>query len=348
MSEEFRVNIPAEGNQKAVEFFFLKYKTSTLDLSSINNYTKYTVPESVDIIPPDLSMYDHTTVLIGFYGDPESPKIIIWLAGNYNYNNVSLYADYDQDRNFTNDKKVLQITRGSDPLELALTLENGNHNFWFGLPKITVKVNKPKRRIENRFAVTFQIGAGSGNLKYSSDGLQGNSADSYYVNISEKNLGTSLSYYMKNFIVGTSLSYQNHNHYASYYFIGGRRTGGINQDLHATDKFHIGLYGAYRFRITDFIELQPLLRYGVTQYPNREYKPMRSRDEIYLLGASRFLEYGIRLEFKAGIKNVFFIEIAKNRQNWKPQGLPASKLGSFKSRVKIAKFGVGFSVPLDF
>ncbi|MEP5610882.1 MAG: hypothetical protein ABJP45_01470 [Cyclobacteriaceae bacterium] len=348
MSEEFRVNAPSAKSQETIEFFHLKYKTTTLDLRTINTYTKYTVPESVIVTPPDLSAFDHTTVLIGLYGDPKAPKMVIWLAGNYNYNDVTFFIDYDQDRDFTNDKKSLRVRRGAEPVEIILTPKEGEQLFWLGLPKVTVTVKKPKERIERNLAITFQAGVGSGDLTYSYGGSSTNTLDGYYVNVSEKSLSTALSYYMKHFIVGTSLSFQNHNHYASYHIEDGIPNTAINQDYHGPNKLHLGLFGLYRFRVADFIELQPLIKYGITKYMNPEYKPFKNGDEAYPLGASQFLEIGMRFEFTAGVKNVFFLEYAKNRQDWEPQGLPGSEQDSFESRVKISKFSVGLGIPLDF
>ncbi|MEP1094074.1 MAG: hypothetical protein ABJG78_03140 [Cyclobacteriaceae bacterium] len=346
MSEEFRVNAPSEGNRETIEFFHVKYKTPTLDLRAINTYTKYTVPESVTVTPPDLSAFDHTTALIGLYGNPNEPKMLIWLAGNYNYNDVTFFVDYDQDRNFTDDRKTLRIRRGKEPVQVILTPKEGDQSFWLGLPEVTVAVKKPKERIEKNLVATFQAGVGSGDLTYSYNGSTSNTSDGYYVNISEKSLGTALSYYMRNFIVGTSLSYQNHYYYASYHIEDGIPNTAVNQDYHGPNKLHLGLYGLYRFRITEFIELQPLFKYGITHYLKPEYKPFKNRDEAYPLGASQFFEIGMRFEFTAGTKNVFFLEYARNRQDWEPRGLPGSEQDSFESRVKISKFSVGFSVPL--
>jgi len=347
LPEQFRANL-SQTNQENVEFFHVKYKTTTLDLRAINTYTKYNVPESVVVTPPDLSAYDHTTALIGLYGDPEDPNMIIWLAGNYNYNDVTLFIDYDQDRDFTNDKKSQQIRRGNSPVEINLMPEEGDQTFWVGLPKVTVIVKKSKERIERSLAVTFQAGVGNGDLKYSYRSSSSNDLDGYYVNVSEKSLGTALSYYMKNFIVGTSLSFQNHNHYASYHIENGIPTTAVNQDFHGPNKLHLGLFGLYRFRVAEFVELQPLFKYGITQYLNPEYKPFKKRDEAYPLGASQFFEIGMRFEFTAGKKNVFFLEYTKNTQDWEPRGLPGSEEDSFESRVKMSKFSVGFSVPLNF
>jgi hypothetical protein len=343
LPEEFRANL-TETSQDNIEFFHLKYRTSTLDLRVLKKYTKYDVPESIVLTPPDLTRYDHTMVLIGIYGDPNDPKIVIWLAGNYNYNDITFFIDYDQDRNFTNDEGPLKIRRGAEPVEILLTPEGEQQRLSLAIPKVKVVAKKDKERIQNRIVAGFQAGAGSGDLTYSY--TSSGSSNEYYVNISEKSFGASVSYYGKRFIAGINGSFQNHYHYASYNLIDGLQTTNTNQDLHAPNKIQISLYGAYRLKLTEFVEIQPVFKYGIAQYLNPEYKKFKHTDEAYALGSSQFYEVGMRLEFTAGKKNVFFLEFANNRQKWEPDGLPGTEEVSFESKVKISKFNVGFSVPL--
>lgn len=347
LDEEFRVNAPGEQNFQNIDFYTLRYRTSTLDLRTINQFTKYTVPESIVITPPDLSSFDHTVVLIGLYGNPDDPNIIIWLAGNYDYNRITFHLDFDQDRNFTDDSRVVRMGRGEEPKEVTITTKNGPQTLFLSAPKNRVKstVNN-KKKVINRPVFGFQAGIGSGDLTYGYiNNTTGEDVD-YYVNVSEKSFGVNGSYYFARAIVGASALFQNHYHYASYTLLDGQQTSNVNTDLHSPNKVQFGLYAAYRQRIGQFAEIQPLVRYGVAQYTNPEYKIDRYSDVAYDLEASKFLEYGFRIEFTAGIENLFFIEILRNKQDWQPLDMPGTDTPTFESRVKITKFNVGFSMPM--
>lgn len=348
MSEEFRVNAPSEKNQETVEFFHVKYKTSTLDLRLINQYTKYTIPESVVVIPPDLSRFDHTTVLIGLYGDPDNPKMVIWLAGDYNYNTATFFLDYDQDRDFTNDKGSMRLKAGEDPVSITLTPEWGDQNFWLSVPEAKVVTHKEKKRIYNKIAIGVHTGAGSGNLQYSD--INPSTYSDYYVNISEKHVGLNISYYSRYFIAGINASFQNDHFYASYDPDPNSATSrsptsiNPNRDLHKPNKVQLGLKSAIRIPLSATIEFQPTANFGIVNYMKPEYKKNKATDEVFILNPSNFIEIGARVEFTVGIENAFFVEFSKNFQDWKPEVMSDSD--TFKSRMRITKFAVGYKVSL--
>lgn len=346
LPEDIRVNVPGQNNATNIQFYRLVYRTPTLDLRILDKYTKYDVPESIVIIPPDLSMFDHTMVLVGLYGNEKDPDIVIWLAGNYNRNNITIFLDYDQDRDFNNDlTNPIRMKRGDAPRPVSLRTQRGVEQFMLGVPKQKIAVKRERARINKRPVIGFQAGAGTGELTYS---YQSTDLHEYYVNISEKNVGATISYYGLHYIVGTSFMLQNGYYYASYSSLNGNRTTQVNQDLHPPNKLQMGLYAAYRFQIGKHIEIQPLVRYGVTNYLNKQYKSSRYADSGYDLKGNNFFEYGVKLEFGVGRTSVFFIELAKNNQDWKPEGLPGTDLDSFDSEMFISKFNVGYSFPFGF
>lgn len=344
MPEEFRVNLGAT-NKENIEFYHLTYRTSTLDLRLLNKYTDYTVPESIVITPPDLSSFDHTVVLVGLYGEKENPNIIIWLGGNYNYKNITFFLDYDQDRDFTNDKPSMKVKEGSEPINVVLKPEYGEQNLWLSVPKVNVTAKKEKRRIYNKFTLGVTAGAGSGELTYVDSNPT--TYHNYYVNISEKHFGTNVSYYSRYFIVGINASFQNHHFYASYDLEPHQTAASsinVNRDFHSPNKLQLGLQTAVRIPLSAFIEFQPTFKFGYASYFNPEYKKNKFSDEAYALSSSKFYELGARVEFTVGIENAFFVEFAKNKQDWAPEVL--SDTDTFESNMKITKFVVGYNMSL--
>lgn len=344
MPEEFRVNL-ASTKEENVDFYHLTYRTPTIDLRLLKRYTKYNVPESIIITPPDLSAFDHTVVLVGLYGDVDNPTIIIWLGGNYNYRNITFFLDVDQDRNFTNDNPPLKVKEGSDPINIVISNELGEQNLWLSVPKVNVVTKKTKRKIYDQLAIGITAGAGSGSLTY--DDPNPSTFHNYHVNISEKHFGLSLSYYSKYFILGLNASYQNHHFYASYDPEPGEiatTSINVNRDLHSPNKSQLGLLTAIRLPLSSFIEFQPTFKLGMANYFNPEYKKNKFSDEAFALGTSMFYEFGVRMEFTVGVENAFFVEIAKNYQDWEPEVFSDSE--TFESAMKITKFAVGYNIGL--
>ncbi len=344
MPEEFRVNLGATQTEN-VEFYHLTYKTSTLDLRLLKKYTRFNVPESIVVTPPDLSAFDHTVVLVGLFGDPQDPNIIIWLGGNYHYKNITFFLDYDQDRDFTNDEPPLKVKEGTQPINVVLETERGEQDLWLSVPKANTGLKKEKRRILNKFTLGVTAGAGSGELTYTDSNLA--TYHDYYVNISEKHFGANVSYYSRYLIVGINASYQNHHFYASYDLEPGGTTAtsiNVNRDLHSPNKLQLGLLTAARIPLSRFIEFQPSIKIGSAHYTNPEYKKNKFKDEAYALNSSRFIEFGARVEFTVGIENAFFVEFVKNKQDWAPEVLADSN--TFDSDMNITKFVVGYNVSL--
>ncbi len=135
MSDEFRMNLPGNQNQ-GIQFFKHNYIAPTIDLRSIKQVTGFDIPDNVLITPPaELDDFEHKTVLIGLAGSDSDPHLIIWLAINYEKSeNVILYLDRNQDRNFRNDVGPIHLSAGN-PKAINITSNGEPISMEFSVPR---------------------------------------------------------------------------------------------------------------------------------------------------------------------------------------------------------------------
>ncbi len=364
MPEQFRVNLGAKDVQHDMKFYQLKYRTSIIDLRRLKPLVNAELPDSVVIVPPDLSSFDHVVVLVGLSGSDNS-SMIVWLAGNYNYRNITFFLDYDQDRNFVNDREPVKIKAGADPVEVILTQNNQSKKLLLTVPKIEVKrIEKYKVRIANRFAVGFSMGVGTGETNYRYDDLVIGYPTSYFVKITEKNLTASLSYDIKNFNLGVSASFQNHYYFTSHLDVvkgepyrrlidfltiyDDNTDHHVNLDEHSNNRLQLGVFGTLKLKVSRSIDIHTTFHTGLTSYFNPEYNRFVHRENhIYPLRRSPFYEIGVKAEFTTGIAKAWFVEIARNDQKWEPEGfLHDTPHENFESSSVIMKLNVGYRMGL--
>jgi hypothetical protein len=348
--------------KRDVSFFQINYRKPTIDLRNLERLINIDLPDSIAINPPDLSEFDHVVVLIGVTENMDHSDMVVWLAGNYNYRNITFFIDYDQDRDFTNDKPSVKIKAGAKNKEVILKTTSGERKLWLSIPEVEVKrIEKYRVRIANRVAVGFSGGAGSGEISYRYDDLTIGYPTEYYVKITEKNITASLSYDIKNFNFGVSASFQNHYYFTSHLDV----TRGepfvrivqgfipiyddnidhhVNLDKHSNNRVQLGAFGTYKVKIGRAIDLQAKFLFGQTHYFIPEYNRFVNKEgQVYALGSSPFYEIGIRSEFAIGISKAVFVELARNEQRWRPEGLlDDTPHANFESNAVFLKLNVGY------
>ncbi len=365
MPEQFRVNLGAKDIHRDMSFYQLQYRTSTVDLRKLKPMVKQEIPDSVVIVPPDLSSFDHVVVLVGLVGNDAS-NMVLWLAGNYNYRNITFFLDYDQDRNFVNDEGPVRIKAGADPVEVMLAQNNQNRKLLLTVPEVEVRrIEKYKVRIANRFAVGLSMGVGTGDINYQYDDLVIGYPTSYFVKITEKNLTATLSYDTRLFNVGVSASFQNHYYFTTHldvvkgepfyrrlidfiWLYDDNTDHHVNLDEHSNNRVQLGVFGSLKLKISRAIDIHTTFRTGLTSYFNPTYNRfVHQEDQIYPLRTSPFYEVGVRVEFTTGIERAVFVEFARNEQKWEPEGFLAdTPHENFESSSVMAKLNVGYRFTL--
>ena len=362
--DQFRVNLEAKEIQKSMKFYQINFRTPTIDLRQLKLLVNEEIPDSVVVVPPNLSSFDHVVVLIGLVkGDASS--MVVWLAGNYNYRNITFFIDKDQDRDFTNDVAPIKMKAGNPEREVTLRQGGADRKMWLSVPEVEVRrIEKYKVRIENRFAIAFDMGVGTGEINYSYDDLTIGYPTNYFVKITEKNLTTSLTYDFKHFNVGVTASFQNHFYFTShldvkkgepYFRLISERSilednidHHVNLDLHSNNRIQYSFFGTYKVKVGRAMDVQAFLRVGRTRYFVPEYNRLvRAEDQTFPLRTSPFYEIGLRSEFTVGISKAFFVEIARNENQWVPEGfLDDTPHENFESESIIVKLNVGYRFAL--
>lgn len=365
MPDQFRVNLPGKKLENEVAFYQLTYKGANIDLRGLRALTAHKLPATVNITPPNLSRFDHTVVLIGITGKVDDPELYIWLAGNYNYRNVTLFLDYNQDRDFTNDNRPVKMKAGGGAREITMRVDGEPRTLNLKVPKVEVKrIEKYKVKIANRFGVSFSGGVGSGRISYEYKDLDTGYPTWYFVKITEKNLSGAFTYDLRNATFGVSASFQSHYYFTSHLNVrkGDPFTITIqnrqvikdniernkNTDIHSPNRFQYGFFAAYKIPISRSIDLQPIARWGRTSYTKPEYNRLRnSRGQLYRLDNGSFYELGIRSEFTIGIERAVYIEVARNKNEWRPIGfLDDTPHTNFNSESVFWKVNIGYRFTL--
>lgn len=359
--DQFRVNLEAKEIQKGMKFFQVNYRTPTVDLRQIKKLVNEDIPDSVVIVPPNLAYFDHVVVLIGLI-EGDNSSMVVWLAGNYNYRNITFYIDKDQDRNFTNDVGSVRMKAGDPQREIALVQNGVDRKLWLSVPEIDVKrIEKYKVRIENRFAIALNMGVGTGQINYSYDDVVIGYPTNYFVKITEKNLTASITYDFRHFNLGFTGSFQNHYYFTSHFDVTRgepyfRDVGGtipkyednidhnVNLDRHSKNRVQYSFFGTYKVKVGRATDIQAFVRFGRTSYFTPEYNKLtRAEDQTFPLRASPFYEVGLRSEFTVGISKACFVEIARNQQTWEPEGFLKDTLHkNFESNAYMIKLNIGY------
>ncbi len=363
-SEEFQIQLMKGNSQVSdVEFFKINYRTSTIDLRELRSMGNADIPESIVIIPPKLSSFDHVTTIIGIIRSQDKPKVIVVLAGNYDSNSTTFFLDSDQDRDFTNDINRFRVNSADQPREVDLSINGQAFKMTLQSVKPDKKANHSK--IENQLSLALFIGVGSGTLDYSYDDLTIGYPGTYGVKTSEKNLGVSLGYDFATFAFGASIVAQNNFFYTSlltvqngppFYRNVANRSLLVedidqlfNEDSHPKNKLQWSLYALYKIKLSKSIDIQPILRAGQISYFNAEY--IRIEDdpnEVYEMPNSFFYGYGVRAEFVIGPSKAFYVDYSIDRLNWEPRDfLRNNEHANFTQSYQVGKVNLGYRFALN-
>ncbi len=337
MSDQFRLTLNHDDSQ--IEFYQQNYIDSTIDVRLIKSYAKLDIDDYVRVTPPDLTSFENVTVMIGVTPGLSS-SIVVWLVGNYGQPEVTFFLDNNQDRDFTNDGKPLEARAGSRPRNVAITQDGRERLLTVSVPKSNVEREKgSKSLIENSIAVGFFAGVGSGTTRYRYTDV------SSLVDLTEKNLGLSISYNTRSAMVGISGTYQNHNYYTSYMFVVnelGNTIEHVNRDIYPKDRFQWAIFGGPKINLGKYSYIMPMIKYGQTSFLDPTYVVDLPRAEPieYQMKRIPFFELGLRMEFAVGVRKAVFVEIARNSTRWEPEGL--SDFQDYFSESAIVKFNVGY------
>jgi len=341
-------------NLQHKESFYI-YKAavnSVIDLKQFKRYKReFDLPDSVNIILPEMNNAIDTTLLIGFIKEKTTSlgHLVLLLANNYKTTEVTFYIDSNLDGNYRNDGKAITILAGTPPINIALLpLDEQPFNLSLGVPKrlsieeerealIKDLTRKDKNTITNMLAFELHAGVGSGKLTYQFDDLNSGFPVWYTVSQSEKNIGVALSYDFRLLRVGISATFQHLFQYTSYLntrfaeqeiIVDPTTNRSIirenvqvdrNIDDHARSRVQWSTFITGRIRLRNYLELQPLINVGqVSTFPNEYLADTRINIRAYDLPANPFLELGIRFEGTSGNRKALFFGISRSKLWWKP------------------------------
>ena len=360
-------------NQEQISFIAYPYQEAEIDLRDYKKRNpQLKIPDFITINPPDLVFYDKMTVLIGWIkaNGQNEESLVIWLADNYDTNEVTFYLDKRLSRDFKNDVEVLKISSDDKPVQVFIDADKSNarsQELWLSVPKKvvkTVKAKKDKSKIQNQFSAGFQAGVGFGSLSYIYDNLDKGFPTWYSINYTEKNLGLSLSYNTSYLRFSLNGLYQNVFYYTSYlnvrfdeperkfspslgkYITIDNVQVENNLDRHPTHHFQYSATLAARLFLLKGVEIQPLITVGQTVSSPGIYEGDRYEEsQQFEMPPNTFFETGMRFEFLSGVQKSIFIDVLYNRSQWKPKGffesVPYENLEVDNATWKIA-FGYRF------
>ncbi len=372
MPDDFRVNLPNQnqGSEATISWFELDYKYPMLNLKGLKELTDHQLPDSLVIVPPELNLYSKMTVLVGVTGDIDQPTIIIWLAGNYHTNRITLFTDQDQDRDFSNDRKPLKIRRGGELAKIRVITHQGDLMLDLLPPPRLTEVYQ-LRPVQDGLSLSFIAGIGVGELDYRFIDLTYDQPTTYDVRFVEKGLKAGLTYQWRKFQLGGSVAFQNHFFYTSTLAIKkgdpirlevpdpnfpGRTTFVTvenvekltNKDVHSKNRIQTTLHGSYSFEFGNNFALQPVMGVGLISYLEPEYTRLDNEEnEVYAMKPFVFYEFGLRTEFTVGLQKAIYLEFLRATELWRPENfistIPHTGLDS---NLSIWRFNLGYRFKL--
>lgn len=366
--------------QVEVNLVVYPYVGSNIDVRDMKmKYPLLKVDDFVTIIPPDLSAYNTVSTLMTVVQDPESDKLalVIWLAGDYDTNDVTFLIDRNSSRSFIDAQKI-KLKGGGKAKEVNL--------FPFGRTgrsaiKMFIKVpkksedelagmiktrKKSKQRIYNSFAIGATVGFGSGNVHHDYISTTTNFPGWYDVVLSEKLLGLTATKYFKSFKIEARGTYQNIFQYTSYFKL---RYGepeitftdsGVrvvkenlrvdtNQDRHTRHRLKLGMLAAPRIKVGKLMEFQPSIGGGYIFFLNDPYLANKFEGNIKSFEQEKtpYLELGLNVEMTVGNKRSFSLGFFYNAIDWKPIGYFESIEGtSFTNTYRGYNLTLGYTYGL--
>lgn len=361
-----------------IQFYAYPYEFNVVDVRDMKlKYPELEVPDTVEIIIPEFPNFSDITLLMAILREAGSEsKLLIWIAGDYERDRVTLYVDETLDRDFTNDGRPKTIRGGKDPISIKVYpygKKNRSRELKIGVPERNNPIDNAVRELgnfslldmTNRFSVGVHAGFGGGKLNYSLDNFDTGFPIWYNVSLAEVQFGLSLNYHFKRLRLGLKGTYQNIKQYTSYYNV---RIGEPqvlinpltnektyrenvatenNLDIHSRTRYQLGMIAGLRINLSRYVELQPTITMGYLFYNSGAYISNKfvEPQQIYTHKKDRFVEGGLRFEFITGRLKSLSLGINYNLVNWDPEGFSESFNGdNFQKEYATIGATVGYNI----
>jgi len=341
--------------ETAIQLADFQRKNPTLDL-----------PESIEIVLPNMEGIRDTSLLIGYLTHATANKgyLVVLVVGNYDSNEVTFFADTNFDHDYRNDKPPLILVGGAgsesiflqppseEPLKLSLSVPKRLSRIDQKLKELDVINRKFKIKVRG-LAISVSLGIGTGKLNYDYDDLTIDYPVWYRVNFTERMAQTTLSYDWQRFRIDLNAGLFGYYYYTSYLNKRlteprGVRTGVLterNIDNHPLNRLNLGATVAYKFNISRLGSLNPFFTYGQSIYLADQYflDSRPNKEVAYNLSPDRFLEYGLQLEFAVANQQAFTASFSRNQLAWEPDNfLEGIALENLAIKHWVWKIGVGY------
>jgi hypothetical protein len=357
-----------------VVFYSYPFVSADIDLRDFKQkHPGLKAPDIIEIKEPPITNSDNLILLIGLIGGVEANEeaIVIWIAEDFNKNDVTFYLDKDLDRDFSTNTEI-KILRHSDAA-YPVTIKPSRGN----IPEQQLSLKVPRKRgepivnihkqskIYKQLAIGINVGAGIGSLKYDYLNLEKGFPSWYTINFSVKGLGTSVSYSTRNLNFEINANYQNIYSYTSYLNIrfdnpeiridaNGNRTKienvqvERNFDRHSTHRLQYSANVGLRIHLSKTIEIQPFIGVGQTIHNNRQYIADRyDNSNAFTLNPMLFLQGGLRFEFLSKTDRTFFFDFYYQDNEWRPEGFFESiPHDNLKVDHRLWLFNIGYRIGL--
>lgn len=361
-----------------IEFFSYPYVFNTVDVRDMKaKYPELQIPDTIEITPPEFPTFSDITLLMAMLSEPGSEsKLVIWIAGNYERDRVTLYVDETFDRDFTNDGRPKTLKAGKDPLQIKVWPYGKSkryRNMNIAIPERNNPIDNAVRKLgdfsvqnmTNRFSIGIHGGFGASKINYSYDNFDTGFPTWYNVSLAEIQLGLSLNYHIKGLRLGLKGSYQNVKQYTSYYNIRIDEPGYVvnpsngqriyrenvatnnNQDLHSSARLQLGLLAGIRINLSKNVEIQPTVSIGYLFYNSGEYISNKFLEPqlSYTHKRDRYMEGGLRFEFVTGRFRSVSLGMNYSLVNWAPEGFAESFNGdNFEKSYSTVGATVGYNI----
>ncbi len=336
-----------------VTFYAYPYQNENIDLRDFKRREpRLQAPDFMMIKGPELMGRKNLTVLIGLIEGVESNEdaLIIWLAADYETNNITFFLDNNLDRVFNEKDRFFKLSSTDAAVVVTVKPEKGN----IPAQKLSLKVphqkaeykdtstpnsrSKRKLKIINKLAIGLNVGVGVGSLSYRYDNLDIGFPTWYDVNLTEKSVGATLSYNLRYLRFAISANYENTFTYTSYLNFrfdepeerinsttGPRIIENVsvdrNLDKHSTHHFQYAMTLGLRLHPTKGMEFQPFVTVGQINYMSGQYSSNRYTDDmLFDLPSRYFYDLGLRVEFTTAAYQAFYLDLIYQNRFWRPEG----------------------------
>ncbi|MFT4566362.1 MAG: hypothetical protein ACI9FN_001317 [Saprospiraceae bacterium] len=376
--QQYEESVQGAERLEDIVFYSYPYEFSSVDVRDMKKrYPELQIADTIEIIPPEFETFSDVTLLMAILRESGSEsKLVIWIAGNYERDRVTLYVDETLDRDFTNDgrSRILRAGKNATSIKVYPYGENKrSRNMNISIPERNNPIDNAVRQLgdfsllsmTNRFSVGVHAGFGGGKLNYNLDNLDTGFPIWYNVTLSEIQIGMSLNYHIEGLRLGLKGTYQSVKQYTSYYnvriaepsYIVNANTGeriyrenvatSNNIDLHSSTRFQLGMLAGLRINIGKYLEVQPTATMGYLFYSSGEYiaNKFLEPELNFVHKKDPFVEGGIRFEFITGRFRSFSLGMNYTLVNWRPEGFADSFNGeNFDKKYSTIGVSVGYNI----